>query len=103
MAKYIGQVQGKFNREANIFNEISSSNKGYISKIGIQVEKATRISLTNIEEFKEGEFVSVTNSSSEFEIGKTEILELDNVKIISVKILSDESIPIIMDYIYEIE
>lgn len=103
MAKCIGQIQGNFNKKMNIFNEISSLGKGYISKIGIQAEANTRISLTNIEEFKEGEFISIVNSSSEFEIGKTEILELDDVKIIGIKILSDKSIPIIMDYIYEIE
>ncbi len=81
-------VSGPFTAKDDIVTYIKSnydSDMQYIKKCGIQS--------------KTGNFVSINGQT--FEIGKTEILELNDVKITSLYFLQDESAATLIDGILE--
>lgn len=95
MAQYVGQIQGKYSSRDNLIaiikEKAAPSEVVKITKIGIQADEGELISINHID----------------FEIGKTEILEFEDVDIKHLQILSIKNgnvnipIPIIIDYIYE--
>lgn len=103
MAKHIGQIQGNYSTGYDLMNSIITNAKRKVAKvvkIGIQLEKARKI---------------LINQTLEFEMGKTGILEFEDVNIQHLHLLkTDEEkeendsdtvilVPIIIDYVYEDE
>ena len=101
MAKRFGQIQGAYTLGYDLINAIkSNANPSLVSKItdiGIQLEEGRKIRI---------------NQKLDFEIGKTEILQFEDVDIQHLQILRKEEeldkdenevilVPIILDYIYE--
>lgn len=105
MARYIGQIQGTHLTNSELMYHIRANANTAVArviKIGIQLEKARKVML---------------NKNLEFEIGKTGMLEFDDVEITSIQLLKTEAeleeskknnklvirVPVIIDYIYEDE
>lgn len=98
MALHIGQIQGIKLTNSEL------KPKGKVVKIGIQLEKTREVLL---------------NKKLKFEIGKTEILEFDDVEITSIQLLKTQAeldedkengttgiarrVPVIIDYVYDDE
>ena len=90
MARYSGQVSGRFSQNYDLMNSIGDVDR--LVKIGIQLapDYAIRINGTLIE------------------MGSTGILELDDVAVTSLQLKHNTkgmtgTIPVIVDYIYEID
>lgn len=105
MARHIGQIQGTFTTSHNLVDSIranAGTSLERIVKIGIQLERGRKI---------------LINKKLTFEIGKTEILEFEDVEITHLQILKTEAeteevnknpsltiiVPIVVDYVYEDE
>lgn len=103
MAKHFGQIQGKYSTGYNLMNTIKAKANprkvAYISSLGIQLEEGRQIRL---------------NQKTDFEIGKTGILQFEDVDIQHLQILRTDKekeedknnektilVPIILDYIYD--
>lgn len=105
--KYIGQIQGTYSTGFDLVDGIrgnAGSSLKKVVKIGLQTEKGRHVRFNK-------------DSSLIFEIGKTGILELEDVEIKNMQILRTPEedllyeekptlvfkVPVILDYIYEDE
>ena len=101
MARRFGQVQGAYTLGYDLINAIKgNANQSLVSKvtdIGIKLEEGRKIRI---------------NQKLDFEIGKTGILQFEDVDIQHLQILRKEEeldkdedevilVPVILDYIYE--
>lgn len=107
MAKHIGQIQGNYSTGFDLVDGIranAGSTLKKVVKVGIQIEKGRKLRLNK-------------DSSLIVEIGKTGILEYEDIEIRNIQILSNEEeealyeknpnlvfiVPVIVDYVYEDE
>lgn len=107
MAKHIGQIQGNYSTGFDLVDGIranAGSALKKVVKVGIQIEKGRKLRLNK-------------DSSLIVEIGKTGILEYEDVEIRNIQILRSEEeealweknpnlvfiVPVIVDYVYEDE
>ena len=85
MAKYIGQVQGNYSSQDDLIQvirkQLNSNTDLKIIKIGVQMDEGEKISINH----------------KEFEIGKTEILEFEDVEITHLQVLKKQNV--IIDYV----
>lgn len=80
------QLQGYFLANQQIYNLIvaeAADQINYISRIGILAPAATRLKINNII----------------IEVGKSEVYQIDDVKITSIKFIENSSPDVIIDYI----
>lgn len=107
MAKHIGQIQGNFSTGFDLVDGIranAGSSLKRVVKVGIQIEKGRKLRLNK-------------DSTLILEVGKTGILEYEDVEIKNMQILRTEEedalyenkptlifiVPAIIDYVYEDE
>ena len=89
MARYSGQISGKFSQNYELMNTIGATADRLV-KVGIQLAPDYAIKI----------------NGDLFEMGKTGILELENVEITSLQLKHKGqgitgAIPVIIDYVYE--
>lgn len=77
------QLRGPFNANQDLINEILDENKRYVRHLGIQARDKTKCVINN----------------KIIEIGKTDILEYNNVQITSLYFLKDQPETTIIDII----
>lgn len=91
MARYSGQISGKFNQNFELMNTIGGGADRLV-KVGIQLARDYDVKI----------------NGNLFEMGKTGILELEDVEITSLQLKHKGQgftgeIPVIIDYVYEID
>lgn len=92
MARYIGQIQGEFNPNYDLLVEMHDKRVEKVVKVGVQLSNDYLLKIN-------GEY---------YEMGKTGILEYEDVEITELSVRHRDSqklskIPIIVDYICETE
>lgn len=106
---FFGHIQGPFDANINIISLMQNNcNKtiNYISKLGICYNQNyfLAVSAPNTESWSIPLIVKITDDrgvAREFQIGKTGILELEDVKISSITFTTDTPSNIFIDYQYE--
>lgn len=92
MARYIGQIQGEYNPNFDLMVEMHGKRIEKVVKIGVQLANDYLLKIN-------GKF---------FEMGKTGILEYEDVEITELSIRHKDNqnlakIPVIIDYVCEVE
>ena len=110
---FFGNLQGPFTANEELFTKIQADcNKiiNYISKIGIYytgnfdlaIKESQELPKNQINiEIKQPQYIKVIINNIEFQIGKTRILELEDVKITSIKFKQNVNDNFYIDYQYE--
>lgn len=107
---FFGQLQGPFNANEELFNKIKAdckySNKDsiYVTKLGIHIVNNYDLKVTDFIEnsyeeravFQTGPRVFI--NEKEFQIGRTGILELEDVQITSIKFIKSINNRCFIDY-----
>lgn len=97
---FFGQIQGPFTKNKEVFTKIQSqclNPINYISKIGIHFVGNSDLDLEGKRQGKY--FVKINNI--QFQLGKTRMLELEDVKITSIKFTQNVSDKVYIDYQYK--
>ena len=99
-----GQKQGPFNVGEDILSDIiQQGTQNYISKIGIHCPGNYDLDLQGQRDGKQiFVFINGDNEQNKFQIGKTRMLEFQDVKITSLKFAQNMSQNSFIDYQYEI-
>lgn len=95
---FFGQLQGPFTQNEELFTAIQNQcqdNIPYISKLGIHYVGDFNLDLQGI---REGRQILVLINNEEFQIGKTRMLELQDVQITSIKFKQNMSELTFIDY-----
>lgn len=92
MARYIGQIQGEYNPNFDLMVEMHNKRIEKVVKVGVQLANDYLLKIN-------GKF---------FEMGKTGILEYEDVEITELSIRHKDNqnlakIPVIIDYVCEVE
>ncbi len=92
MARYIGQIQGEYNPNFDLMVEMHDKRIEKVVKVGVQLANDYLLKIN-------GKF---------FEMGKTGILEYEDVEITELSIRHKDNqnlakIPVIIDYVCEVE
>lgn len=98
---FFGQLQGPFNANEELFSQIQeecSKPVNYITKLGIQYVGNFDLDL---EGNREGQQLFVEINGLEFQLGKTRMLELQDVQINSIKFKQDMNKNCFIDYQYK--
>lgn len=98
---FFGQLQGPFYANVNLFPQIQeecSNPVNYITKLGIQYVGDFDLDL---EGNREGQQIFVEINGLEFQLGKTRMLEFQDVQIYSIKFKQDMNKDCYIDYQYE--
>ncbi len=101
--KSFGQLQGPFSTDINILqNIIPQNSQNYISKLGIHCPGNYDLDLQGQRDGKQlFVFINGNNEQNKFQIGKTRMLEFQDVKITSLKFAQNMSQNSFIDYQYE--
>lgn len=97
---FFGQIQGPFLKNEEVFTKIQSeclNPINYISKIGIHFVGNSDLDL---EGKRQGKYFVKINDI-QFQLGKTRMLELEDVEVTSIKFSQDVSDKIYIDYQYK--
>lgn len=102
--KSFGQLQGPFSANINILqNIIPQNSQNYISKLGIHYVGNYDLDLQGQRDGKQiFVFINGDNEQNKFQIGKTRMLEFQDVKITSLKFAQNMGQNSFIDYQYEI-
>ncbi len=97
---FFGNLQGPFAKDQELFSKIQSDCKDtvdYVSKIGIHCHDNFDFDLSQ----GSTKVVLVRINGIDFQIGKTRMLELENVRITSIQFLSNMDDATYIDYQYQ--
>lgn len=97
---FFGQIQGPFTQNEEVFTKIQSqclNPISYISKIGVHFVGNSDLDLKGK---KQGKYF-VKMNDIQFQLGKTRMLELEDVEITSIKFTQDVNEKIYIDYQYK--
>ena len=97
---FFGNIQGPFAADEELFTKIQLDCKDtidYISKLGIHYVGDSNLDITGI--YQNQLFVRI--NGIEFQIGKTRMLQLEDVQITSIQFVNDTNDRVYIDYQYE--
>ena len=98
---FFGQLQGPFNANIDLFSQIQeecSNPINYITKLGIQYVGDFYLDL---EGNREGQQIFIEINGLDFQLGKTRMLEFQDVQIYSIKFKQDINENCFIDYQYK--
>lgn len=98
---FFGQLRGPFNANINLFSQIQEeciNTINYITKLGIQYTGDFDLDL---EGNKEGQQIFIEINGLDFQLGKTRMLEFQDVQIYSIKFKQDMDENCFIDYQYK--
>ena len=98
---FFGSLQGPFAADEELFTKIEeqcSNTVNYITKLGVHFVGNYDLDLKGI---KQGSQYFIRINNIEFQIGKTRMLELEDVQITSIQFVQDVNDMFYIDYQYE--